>query len=508
MTVFPKILRPSPASAQAIRNERALDRSGLLALLAAVLVLLSLAGASVWQSGQNEAALALAQRTERLRTLAGTILLTARAAETAQRGYLLTLNDQYAVPLDAAEATMPGLIDQARLGWPGDARVERLSQSVTAKMAELRWTATLAREGRLADAVTLVRTDAGLNTMRSIVALTGELVAEQDAQLLREIASATRGSRLLVALDVAGLIMVFALAGLLAIGLQRYLSRLRQAQAAASAAYDALEETNSRLDETVRARTAALSSANDEIQRFAYIVSHDLRAPLVNIMGFTSELEQAAAVLSRHAVTETAAPELREAAQEDIPEALRFIKSSSEKMDRLINAILRLSREGRRMLAPERLDMTALLHHLIETMQHQADVKNATIEVEALPPIVADRLAVEQVLGNVVENALKYLMPGRPGVIRITGTTEGRVVRLDVIDNGRGIAARDYERVFELFRRAGDQSVPGEGIGLAHVRALVRRLGGSIDCHSELGTGTTFTIRLPAVATYERELAA
>ena len=81
----------------------------------------------------------------------------------------------------------------------------------------------------------------------------------------------------------------------------------------------------------------------------------------------------------------------------------------------------------------------------------------------------------------------------------MTGCVEGATARFDVADNGRGIAERDYERVFELFRRAGSQTVPGEGIGLASVRALVRRMGGSIDCTSVLGVGTTFIVRLPLV---------
>ncbi len=82
---------------------------------------------------------------------------------------------------------------------------------------------------------------------------------------------------------------------------------------------------------------------------------------------------------------------------------------------------------------------------------------------------------------------------------------EDGLARFDIADNGRGIAARDHERVFELFRRAGDQTVPGEGIGLAHVRSLVRRIGGSIDCESALDEGTTFIIRLPPVGTYTRD---
>ena len=482
-----------------------LDRRGLLAVLGATLLLILIAGASAWQAGSNATALTMARATRARRNLAGDLLLAAMAAETSQRGYLLTLDPEYLAPLDEAETRLPMLITRAMATWPGDARLTLLNQAATAKLAELRWTATLAQTGRLADALAVVKTNAGFTNMQIIHTVTGRLAAEQDAMLIGEVSSIARGSRMLVGIDVAGLAMVFALAGLIALSLRTTLATLRSAREQAAAAYDALERNNGQLDEIVRHRTAALTAANEEIQRFAYIVSHDLRAPLVNIMGFTGELEQATAVLSRHAMTEPAPADLREAATEDIPEALRFIKSSTEKMDRLINAILKLSREGRRLLVAEPLDMPALLGQLVATMRHQADSKGAQVALGALPDLVADRLAVEQVFGNVVENALKYLKPGRPGEIRVQGRPEGGMVRYEISDNGRGIAARDYERVFELFRRAGDQTVPGEGIGLAHVRALVRRLGGSVECVSELGAGSTFVIRLPAAASYERE---
>jgi signal transduction histidine kinase len=119
-----------------------------------------------------------------------------------------------------------------------------------------------------------------------------------------------------------------------------------------------------------------------------------------------------------------------------------------------------------------------------------------------VPAIVSDRIAIDQVFSNLIDNALKYLVDGRPGRIRIEGVSQGRFVTVTVQDNGRGIAARDLERVFELFRRAGNQDRPGEGIGLAHVKALVRRLGGTIECVSTLGEGSVFSVRLPAVLTH------
>ncbi|APX88049.1 hypothetical protein BV511_06785 [Methylorubrum extorquens] len=244
-----------------------------------------------------------------------------------------------------------------------------------------------------------------------------------------------------------------------------------------------------------REAEAELRESNEEIQRYAYIVSHDLRAPLVNVMGFTSELE---------AVRDEVRAALREhpRAQQidgDIGEALGFIKAAITKMESLIAAILKLSREGRRTFRPEPLDMTAVVQGIADAQRHQAGAAGATVRVGTeLPEIVADRLAVEQIFGNLIDNALKYLSSDRPGHIEISadGAPSGRV-RFHVRDNGRGIAPQDHARVFELFRRSGMQDRPGEGIGLAHVKALVRSLGGRIEVSSELGEGTTFTVTLP-----------
>lgn len=239
---------------------------------------------------------------------------------------------------------------------------------------------------------------------------------------------------------------------------------------------------------------AALRESNDQLQRYAYIVSHDLRAPLVNIMGFTSELESTRVDL-RDAFA--GKPE-GEAFDRDIGEALGFIRAAVTKMEGLIAAILKLSREGRRVLRPERLGMSPFLTGLADAIRHQTESVGATIEVAPdLPAIDADRLAVEQVFGNLLDNAVKYLSRDRPGRIVVTGEERGSDVVYRVADNGRGIAAQDRERVFELFRRAGVQDRPGEGIGLAHVRTVVRAMGGQIDLASEFGRGTTFSVTLP-----------
>ncbi len=238
-----------------------------------------------------------------------------------------------------------------------------------------------------------------------------------------------------------------------------------------------------------------LRTSNEELLRYAYVISHDLRAPLVNMMGFTSEIEatqgEVRAALAGHA---------RAAGiDDDLREAIGFIKAAVAKMESLIAGILRLSREGRRRLVPEPLAMRGVVQGLADAIRHQTVSANATITLaDDLPDVTADRAAVEQIFGNLLDNAVKYLVPGRPGRITVEGNADGARITYRIADNGRGIAAADRTRVFELFRRAGAQDRPGEGIGLAQVKAVVRALGGQITLTSTPGAGTTFTLILPA----------
>ncbi len=276
-----------------------------------------------------------------------------------------------------------------------------------------------------------------------------------------------------------------------------------------------LQRLNEDLEGAVVERTVDLQRANDEIQRFAYIVSHDLRSPLVNVMGFTAELDAAIKPLSALIdAVEAENPKLlshdaREAVRTDLPESVGFIRTSTQKMDRLINAILRLSREGRRTISPETLNLEALAQTVIDGLRHRIDELGIDVQVASkLPSFVTDRLAIEQILSNLVENAVKYRALDRPTVIRIEGHQQhGRAI-IEVIDNGRGIEKRDHERVFDLFRRSGVQDQTGEGIGLAHVRALAYRLGGTIGVESELGQGATFRINLPLIYSGEKGIEA
>ena len=258
-----------------------------------------------------------------------------------------------------------------------------------------------------------------------------------------------------------------------------------------------------RAERYLQAYSEQLERSNREIKSFAYIVSHDLRAPLVNLKGFVSELG-----FSLEDVSRISAPlaekldqgdreTLRLALEEDIPEAMGFINSAVGRMDMLIESILKLSRLGGLEFDLETLDVNRIVSGLKDDLFHQLSDLGARIETGPLPTITADQTSMEQIFANIMGNAVKYLDPERPGVVRVTGRRLEDHTEFRVEDNGQGIAEENLNRIFEPFRRVGSLKVPGEGMGLAYVQTLVRRYGGSIWCESEPGQGSTFVFTIP-----------
>jgi signal transduction histidine kinase len=439
-----------------------------------------------------------------------TLLLEIRRAESAVRGYLLTSDPQFLAEHQSAVNGILPDVDKL-VGLTGDNPVQieagkRLRSAVAMRLTEFRQVVDFVRQKDTAGGIAMLR-GGNADTVRTIDDVTATMRTEEERLFAERTASADRSQRIASIVTIAGSGLVTALAGI-SIVLVRRSARARDAAEAQ------LRDNNLNLEATVDERTADLREANNEIQRFAYIVSHDLRSPLVNIMGFTSELDELRGDIFRriaalgHAASDSSAPVVTgdtepelggedKQLSQDFTEALEFIKSSIAKMDRLISAILNLTREGRREFEPVPIDTRELIEAIVTTVAHQASEAEAEIRIEPLPAIISDRLALEQIFSNLIDNALKYLKPGVPGDISVRGRTKLGFAIFEVADNGRGIDPRDHQRIFDLFRRAGTQDKPGQGIGLAHVRALVRRLGGTMSVVSELHSGSTFTITLP-----------
>ena len=473
--------------------------AGLLAL--AIVLLLAINVAVLLMIQRTAAFNDTVEQAQSVRLVARQTLTRLVDAETGQRGFILTARSEYLTIHTEATRELPGLLADLTGLTVGDPdlgpRVERIRDLSEQRLAVMARTIEMARVGRIGESVALIRTDQGkilMDAIRVEIAAVDELQATRLQFRTRQ--SEWAGTVTVIANALGGL-LILALAGASAMLIRRYVIEIQEAR-------EAVFRLNAGLESQVRERTSELTRANEEIQRFAYIVSHDLRSPLVNVMGYTAELEQAGRIIDRQmSAVETRAPSLVEqdaltAVREDIPEAVGFIRASTAKMDRLINAILRLSREGRRALLSETLDMSAMVGTIADTLRHQTTSAGAEIVVEPLPELDSDRLSVEQVFGNLLENAVKYLEPSRAGRIVVSGedAADGWIV-YRIADNGRGVSDRDHERIFELFRRAGRQDQPGEGVGLAFVRNSVRRLGGEITLESELGRGSTFQIKFP-----------
>lgn len=482
-------------------SSNAFVRSTLLMLLIGFAALVGIVGTNVWLVERTQVYFNEVVEARDARTVTVDLRTALQDAETGQRGYLLTLEEAYLEPYQRALER----IDEryARLkavlaAYPAAAQpLVTLRENIDLKLAEMVNTIDLARNGRVAEAVAIVRTDEGKAAMDEARAFFDSLIAAADDRLTVGVTDQRNTATALRWVAVIGAFVIFAVVAAAAWTVLAYTRELTEARRQ-------VDEANASLEERVRERTSELGRANEEIQRFAYIVTHDLRAPLVNIMGFTSELETSVGELQSYMANreddhDPRFADARQAATEDLPEAVSFIRAATRKMDALINAILKISREGRRQLKAESIELEAVITATVASVQHQVAEGGGSVEVDVrVPGIISDRLSIEQILGNLLDNAVKYQQPGRPLNLSIRAhNLAGNRIEIEIEDNGRGIAAADTERVFELFRRAGTQSQPGEGIGLAHVRTMVRSLGGDINLRSELNVGTTFIITLP-----------
>jgi len=492
----------------------------ILLLAAGFLVLVVVSATSVLYVSKSREDEGWVVHTIEVENQTNALLLEIRRAESAARGYLLTSDPDFLRDhREAAALILPELDKLKELTHDNPDQVEnlkRLRSAIETRLDQFSREMTFVKHGEPARATALVSEAAAGDTSSTIRSVADAMRREETRLFELRVANADRSQRLASAVTIAGSGLVVVLAGISMFLLRRSARERDDAEAR-------LRDSNINLEATVDERTADLREANDEIQRFAYIVSHDLRSPLVNIMGFTSELEElrgdifrriaalrgaaaVAAPVPAMAGDADALPEDKDRQlSEDFSEALAFIKSSIGKMDRLITAILNLTREGRRQFEPVRIDMRELIEAIVTTLAHQAAEAQAEINIAPIPQIESDRLALEQIFSNLIDNAIKYLKPGVPGKISVRGRTKLGFAVIEVADNGRGIDPRDHQRIFELFRRAGNQDKPGQGIGLAHVRALVRRLGGTMSVSSELNSGSTFVVTLPVNWRFERE---
>ncbi|MEX3839759.1 ATP-binding protein [Paraburkholderia sp. BR10882] len=253
-----------------------------------------------------------------------------------------------------------------------------------------------------------------------------------------------------------------------------------------------------RINENLRQQT-------QENEMFIHGVSHDLRAPLVNLQGFSRELNHACNDLRERIAHSSLSPQVRARIErtinEDIGEALRYLQTAVLRASHIIDALLRLARAGRVEYRRQRISVQELVQRVVDAMHASIRARGAQVSVQTLPDVWGDPTALEQVFANLIGNALSYLDPARDGRVEIgTAHAPPGVESLQIFyvrDNGLGIPEVGLPRLFQAFQRMHGNVAPGEGIGLALVRRVVERHGGRVWVESTEGEGTTFYLSLP-----------
>lgn len=244
-----------------------------------------------------------------------------------------------------------------------------------------------------------------------------------------------------------------------------------------------------------------LSEKNKELEQIIYIASHDLRSPLINIEGFSSELTKSAKEIA-NSITEEQSEMLKKNEQlahfifDEMPDCLEYIKISTKKMDTLIAGLLKISRLGRGAICYEKINMNQLINNVLHNFSFQFSRKNSKLNIKDLPDCNGDIMLLNQAFSNIISNAIKYASPDREHDIEIGGFQKENSIVYYVRDNGVGIPENKLEDIFKIFLRLHNDS-GGDGLGLAIVKKIINRHNGRIWVENNETSGCTFYIELP-----------
>lgn len=399
-----------------------------------------------------------------------------RAAETGQRGYILTGERRYLAPYEQAI----GRVWNSFLKLERDVqdagqvnRLRRLRPLIQEKLDELARTVEL-RQRSFEQALSLVRTDEGQRLMEEIdAAIVAFERAERDIMVSRTQRleqQAVWTSR--VAAMTGILALVSTILGVIWIGRHRANARL----------LDVERDFRRNLERQVEERTAQLTQVNRELDAFAYTISHDLRAPLRAMHGYAD------------ALVEDYGPILPE-------EGHRFasrIVAAAGRMEDLIRDILTYSRLAREEVTVRPVALRTTVERVIADAELQIRETKTVIEVKhPLPDVMAHPPTLIQAAANLLSNAIKFVPPDRTPRTCIRAEERDGWVRLWVEDNGIGIDPAHQERVFQPFQRLhGVESYAGTGIGLAIVSRSLERMDGRSGVISRPGEGSRFWLEL------------
>jgi signal transduction histidine kinase len=462
------------------------------------LLVLSLGAAAVIQNQEMSEAV---QRASSLRVIIRQLLETEISllnAETGQRGYLLTGELRYRQPYDTASVRLEHQLDALKKLVQLDPSqlnaVEELGRLSRLKLTELG--ATLHAYDNGADAVALVKLDSGQIVMEQIraqiAALAQRARTQRDQQEHRAAALHAFTQRFVG----IGCVLAFGLAVAITFWIGTAFRESQTARELLERHALALEENGARLavqERTLATRlqserrlsahlertNTALQRSNSDLEFFAYMASHDLRAPLRGIANVSDWIEQ----------------DLGDGVSEEIKHHLQTMRGRVQRLEGLIAAIAAYTRAGQAPQQVERVDLEELMQDLVDGLAKPRDVQ---IQWDKpLPTLQTFRQPLHQILGNLLSNAVKHGAAGG-GWVTLQVSDAGPYWTFTVSDNGPGIPAEYHGKVFGLFQTlAARDRVEGAGMGLAIVKKLVDQYAGEITLSSSAGQGARFVVKWP-----------
>lgn len=464
-------------------------RLKLTAALGVALVILLVGVASLYALRESANAAASVQHSELVRAQLEHALTTLVNAETGQRGYLLTQDSDYLRPYVSARTDVAHELAAIRALTTDDTvqqrRIDSLSLIADAKLVTMNETVVLTQSGKRDSALKIIMTGRGAELTNQARRLIGDMTATEADHLAQR--TSTYNNRKLA------VILIVVIGSLLAAGLSiATMLWLRTDVAQLEVANDTIEQQSAELFEelknsqmlTERLATSndGLQRANKELDQFAYVASHDLKAPLRGIANLSQWIEE----------------DLGDSAPADLVEKTTLIRGRVQRLEALIDGILQYSRAGRVRLHIECVNVGALLTDVVELLAPPPEI-DITI-APSMPSIMTERTPLQQVFMNLLGNAIKYNK--RAGAkIDVSVIDKGDRYAFSVADNGPGIAAEYHERIFGIFQTLESRDrVEGTGIGLSVVKKTVELHGGSVIVNSALGKGATFTFEWPKEA--------
>ena len=423
------------------------------------------------------------EHTFEVKNTIGNLLSSLKDAETAQRGYLITGDEQYLEPyvaaLQAIDPDFKRLRDLTRDNVRQQERLDQIQPIMTSKLAELQQTIKLRRAQQTDAAIQILKTGQGKRFMDQIRRIVGAMQAEEDRLLDQRSAVSQADAQSTTWIIILGSALASGLVALAALLLNRdLLSRTQMAED--------LRLLNETLELRVSDRTQSLEEANRLKDEFLSVISHELRTPLNAILGWTKLLRAG------------------NMAEGKANQGLEVIERNAKSQAQLVEDLLDISRiiTGKLRLAVRPISLIPVIEAAIETVQPAADARSIRIQTLFDPKaetVSGDPERLQQVAWNLLSNAIKFTPKG--GRVQVRLERVNSHIELIVSDTGKGISPEFLPQLFNRFSQedgSTSRSQGGLGLGLSIVRHIVELHGGSIQVTS-LGEekGTTFTVSLP-----------